>query len=437
MQSDLLLIIFALALVLLNGFFVAAEFGLVKLRSTRVKAIAKNYRWIGKILIKVHKNLDTYLSTCQLGITLTSLGLGWLGEPAFAMLIEPLLSLAGVESDELVKGISFAAAFFIISYLHIVIGELVPKSLAIRMSERLSIWTAPGLYFFYWLMFPAIWVLNQSANLILHMLNLKSSELSDSNYSSEELKMILRASRPREEFNAIEWKVLAQAIDFKELVISDLMRPFGEAVALYEADTFAQNLEKMTSHRYSRYPWIGLDSTIKGIIHVKDVFVAMAKDNSFNDLESLVRQVELVSPDTHASELFKRLKKGAPHFTVVGYDDWEPLGFVTLDNLLSALVGDIRDEFKRSQAEWITLEDGSLLGKGTVPINTLERTLGIDIVSEEADTVAGLVLWKLAELPAEGQRIPFEQFDVVIKKMAGPKVLLVRVYPNVASNNQD
>jgi CBS domain containing-hemolysin-like protein len=286
-------------------------------------------------------------------------------------------------------------------------------------------------------MFPAIWVLNQSANLILHMLNLKSSELSDSNYSSEELKMILRASRPREEFNAIEWKVLAQAIDFKELVISDLMRPFGEAVALYEADTFAQNLEKMTSHRYSRYPWIGLDSTIKGIIHVKDVFVAMAKDNSFNDLESLVRQVELVSPDTHASELFKRLKKGAPHFTVVGYDDWEPLGFVTLDNLLSALVGDIRDEFKRSQAEWITLEDGSLLGKGTVPINTLERTLGIDIVSEEADTVAGLVLWKLAELPAEGQRIPFEQFDVVIKKMAGPKVLLVRVYPNVASNNQD
>jgi CBS domain containing-hemolysin-like protein len=437
MQSDLLLIIFALALVLLNGFFVAAEFGLVKLRSTRVKAIAKNYRWIGKILIKVHKNLDTYLSTCQLGITLTSLGLGWLGEPAFARLIEPLLSLAGVESDELVKGISFAAAFFIISYLHIVIGELVPKSLAIRMSERLSIWTAPGLYFFYWLMFPAIWVLNQSANLILHMLNLKSSELSDSNYSSEELKMILRASRPREEFNAIEWKVLAQAIDFKELVISDLMRPFGEAVALYEADTFAQNLEKMTSHRYSRYPWIGLDSTIKGIIHVKDVFVAMAKDNSFNDLESLVRQVELVSPDTHASELFKRLKKGAPHFTVVGYDDWEPLGFVTLDNLLSALVGDIRDEFKRSQAEWITLEDGSLLGKGTVPINTLERTLGIDIVSEEADTVAGLVLWKLAELPAEGQRIPFEQFDVVIKKMAGPKVLLVRVYPNVASNNQD
>lgn len=437
MQSDLLLIIFALALVLLNGFFVAAEFGLVKLRSTRVKAIAKNYRWIGKILIKVHKNLDTYLSTCQLGITLTSLGLGWLGEPAFARLIEPLLSLAGVESDELIKGISFAAAFFIISYLHIVIGELVPKSLAIRMSERLSIWTAPGLYFFYWLMFPAIWVLNQSANLILHMLNLKGSELSDSNYSSEELKMILRASRPREEFNAIEWKVLAQAIDFKELVISDLMRPFGEAVALYEADTFAQNLEKMTSHRYSRYPWIGLDSTIKGIIHIKDVFVAMAKDNSFNDLESLVRQVELVSPDTHASELFKRLKKGAPHFTVVGYDDWEPLGFVTLDNLLSALVGDIRDEFKRSQAEWITLEDGSLLGKGTLPINTLERTLGIDIVSEEADTVAGLVLWKLAELPVEGQRIPFEQFDVVIKKMAGPKVLLVRVYPNVASNNQD
>ena len=431
MQNELLLTLFAFGLVLLNGFFVAAEFGLVKLRSTRVKAVAKNHRWVGPILIKVHHDLDAYLSTCQLGITLTSLGLGWIGEPAFATLIEPLLLLMGVESEEVIKAVSFGAAFFIISYLHIVLGELVPKSLAIRMSEKLSIWTAPGLYFFYWLMFPAIWILNQSANLVLHSFNLKHVELSDSNYSTEELKMILRASRPRDEFNAIEWKVLAQAIDFKELVVSDLMRPFGEAVALYQADTFAQNLEKITSHRYSRYPWIGLDCEVNGIIHIKDVLVALARDSQFDDLASLVRHVEVVSPDTHAAELFSRLKAGTPHFVVVGYDDWEPLGFITLDNLLSALVGDINDEFKRSQSEWIKLEDGSLLGKGTLPINTLERTLGIDIESEEADTVAGLVLWKLAELPVEGQRVTFEPFDIVIKKMAGPKILLVRVYPRM------
>ena len=431
MQHEFLLIVFALALVLLNGFFVAAEFGLVKLRSTRVKAIAKSHRLIGPILVKVHQDLDAYLSTCQLGITLTSLGLGWIGEPAFARLLEPLLLLAGVESEELIKAISFGIAFFIISYLHIVIGELVPKSLAIRMSERLSLWTAPGLYFFYWLMFPAIWLLNKSANMILRTLRLNTLDGGDTNYTNDELKLILRASRPREELNAIEWKVLAQAIDFKTLVISDLMRPFGEVVALYEVDTFQQNVEKIINNRYSRYPWVAMDGTVNGVIHIKDVFVEMAKDNTFNNLSSLVRQVELVSPDTPASELFKRLKKGAPHFTVVAYDDWEPLGFVTLDNLLSALVGDISDEFKRSQSEWIKLEDESLLGKGTLPINTLERTLGIDIVSKDADTIAGLVLWKLTELPTEGQRVQFDQFDVVIKKMAGPKILLVRVYPKV------
>lgn len=432
MQNEFVLIAFALALVLLNGFFVAAEFGLVKLRSTRVKAIAKNHRWIGHILIKVHQDLDAYLSTCQLGITLTSLGLGWIGEPAFARLLEPALEAVGVQSEELIKAIAFGLAFFVISYLHIVIGELVPKSLAIRMSERLSIWTAPGLYIFYWLMFPAIWLLNKSANGVLRLLKLNSIEAGDTHYTQDELKVILRASRPREELNAIEWKVLAQAFDFKDLVISDLMRPFAEAVALHAAAPFQQNLDKMVSHRYSRYPWIGLDGTVQGMVHIKDVFVELAKDSHFDQLGSVVRQVALVSPDTPASALFRKLRNGAPHFTVVAYDEAEPLGFITLDNLLSALVGDISDEFKRSQSEWIKLEDGSLLGKGTLPLNTLERTLGIDIFSKEADTLAGLVLWKLTELPVEGQRIPLDQFDVVIKKMSGPKILLVRVFPHIA-----
>jgi CBS domain containing-hemolysin-like protein len=132
--------------------------------------------------------------------------------------------------------------------------------------------------------------------------------------------------------------------------------------------------------------------------------------------------------------LFRKLQKGAPHFTVVGYENAPPIGFITLDNLLSALVGDIRDEFRQSQSEWTKLDDGSLLGKGSLPINTLERTLGIDIASEDADSIAGLVLWKLADLPKEGQRIEFGTFDVVVKKMMGPRILLVRVYPKALPN---
>lgn len=431
MNDNFFLIVLALFLVLLNGFFVAAEFGLVKLRSTHVRAIAKNLGWRGRMLAKVHGSLDAYLSACQLGITLASLGLGWVGEPAFATLIEPVLVSVGVTSQKLIHGIAFVVAFFTISYLHIVVGELVPKTLAIRMSERIGLWTAPGLYAFYWIMFPAIWLLNQSSNVVINALKLKSKEGHDAHYSPEELKLILRSSRPNQDFSSSEWKVLAQAIDFRELEVSDLMHPFNDAAVLHEGNSFKQHVEHIAQHRYSRYPLIASDGHVTGIVHIKDLFIALSKDSGFTDIHSLIRPVKIVPPDTPATELFRQLQQGAPHLTVVAYENNPPVGFITLDNLLSALVGDIRDEFRQSQSEWTKLDDGSLLGKGTLPLNTLERTLGIDIESEEAYTVAGLVLWKLAELPKEGQRIHFEQFDVVIKKMLGPKILLVRVYPKL------
>jgi CBS domain containing-hemolysin-like protein len=429
MSANFLLIFIAFLLVLLNGFFVAAEFSLVKLRSTRVRTIAKTLGWRGRMLAKVHMDLDAYLSACQLGITLSSLGLGWIGEPAFAALIEPTLSNIGIINQKLIHSIAFIFAFFTISYLHIVIGELVPKSLAIRMSERVGIWTAPALFTFYWLMFPAIWLLNQSANIVIGTLKLKTKAGHDAHYSPEELKLILRSSNASSEFSHDEWKVLAQAIDFRELEVSDLMRPFNESVALMEDDSFDDHIKKILQHRYSRYPVLNSKGIVTGIVHIKDIFVALRKNADFTYIQSIARPIEQVSPTTHAITLFRKLQKGAPHFMVVGYENAPPIGFITLDNLLSALVGDIRDEFRQSQSEWEKLDDGSLLGKGSLPLNTLERTLGIDIASDDADTIAGLVLWALGDLPKEGQLIEFTSFDVVVKKMAGPRILLVRVYP--------
>jgi CBS domain containing-hemolysin-like protein len=260
-------------------------------------------------------------------------------------------------------------------------------------------------------------------------LKLKTKAGHDSHYSSEELKLILRSSRASDEFSDDEWKVLAQAIDFRELEVSDLMHPFSEAVALFEEDSFDANMDRILQHRYSRYPVVNADGIVTGIIHIKDIFVALRKDADFVDIKSLARPIEQIPPTTHAMTLFRKLQKGAPHFTVVGYEDAAPIGYITLDNLLSALVGDIRDEFRQSQSEWAKLDDGSLLGKGSLPLNTLERTLGIDIESEDADTIAGLVLWALGDIPKEGQLIEFAAFDVVVKKMIGPRILLVRVYP--------
>lgn len=433
---NLLLIVAALLLVVLNGFFVAAEFGLVKLRQTRVRALARQGGWRGRILLTVHAHLDTYLSACQLGITLASLGLGWIGEPAFARLLAPVFTWLGVQSAELIHGIAFFFAFFTISFLHIVVGELAPKSMAIRMPERISLWTAAPLYAFYWLMYPAIAVLNMSANMVLRLFGLTASHGGEAGYSTDELKWILRSGPSGSAFTREGWNTVAQTLDFDRLKVSDLMRPIGEVAAFHRTRSFAQNMATAAQHRFSRYPYFDDDGeTVLGIVHLKDLFLAAQQDSSAIDLGKVLHPAALVSPDTPARELFRRFRDGAPHFALVGHPGLAPAGFLTLDNLLDALVGRIRDEFRQTDDDWIRLDDGTLAGKGSLSIFSLERMLGIDIASEHAESVGGLVMDRLGHLPREGQRIAFDAFDVVIKRMEGPRIMRVHVHPktNAAS----
>ena len=230
--ADFGLVLFALFLVLLNGFFVAAEFAIVKLRATKVDALAAKNGWRGHILRTVHNQLDAYLSACQLGITLASLGLGWVGEPAFAHLLEPLLGAIGIESPKLVHGIAFFTAFFIISYLHIVIGELAPKSWAIRKPELLSLWTAAPLYLFYWAMYPAIFLLNASANAILRIAGQgEPGPHHEHHYSRDELKLILHSSRASDPSDQ-DMRVLASAVELGELEVVDWANSREDLVSL-------------------------------------------------------------------------------------------------------------------------------------------------------------------------------------------------------------
>lgn len=434
MGTNLFLVFIACGLVLLNGFFVAAEFSLVKLRETRAQAIAKTHGWRGGMLLRVHRNLDAYLSACQLGITLASLGLGWIGEPAFAELLRPVLTWAGIEREAVIHAIAFSVAFFIISYLHIVIGELAPKSMAIRRPESVGIWTAAPLYAFYWLTYPAIWVLNHSSNWLLAKLGAEIDSGHERRYSAEELKIILRSSRADANITAREWHVLAQALDFRDLKVADLMRPFNEVVALSSGKSLDWNIDRIVQHRFSRYPYLNDDGRVIGVVHLKDIFFALQKDPLPESLDSLSRSAPMVKPNFSATELFRRFQQGMPHFAVVAWEDGWPLGFITLDNLLGALVGEIRDEFRSLQQDWMKLDDGSLLGKGSLPIFTLERALGVDVEETEVDSVAGLIIERLRDIPKEGERVEFDQFDAVVKKMKGPQIVLVRVYPKPPSD---
>ncbi|MBI3228678.1 MAG: HlyC/CorC family transporter [Burkholderiales bacterium] len=433
-MENFFLVIVALALVALNGFFVAAEFGLVKLRATRVRALLKQGGLRSRILAKMHGHLDNYLSACQLGITLASLGLGWIGEPAFASLLEPVIHFVGIQSPKIIHGIAFFFAFFTISFLHIVVGELAPKSLAIRLPEKISLWAALPLYGFYWAMFPAIWVLNTSSSAVLRLLGLNAGHEHENHYSADEIKLILRSSTATENFSRDEWNILAQTLDFRELEVSDLMRPFSEVIALSRSKTTQENMEIACHHRFSRYPYLDSDgSTMLGMLHLKDLFLAQQSGKSIEDLSKFLLKVEHVEPNMSALRLFRRFRDGAPHFAIVGNKGQRPLGFLTLDNLLSALVGQIRDEFRQTENDWTRLDDGSLIGKGSLPLQTLERALGIDIDNEEVDSVGGLLMYTLGNIPHEGQRLVFDGFSVVVKKMSGPRIVLVRVFPGDAN----
>jgi len=438
-MQNVLLVVLALLLVALNGFFVAAEFGIVTLRKTRVRAIAKTGGLRGRILYKVHSQLDAYLSACQLGITLASLGLGWVGEPAFAKLLEPVFALLGITSAQIIHGVSFAVAFSVISFLHIVVGELAPKSLAIRVPEAVGLWSAVPLYGFYWTMYPAIWLLNESANLVLRIAGLSGVGSHETHYSNDELKLILRTNTgtPGERFTHDERHILAQSLEFAQHTVADLMRPINEVSALYASRSLEQNLDTMRRNRFSRYPYFDEDGEeVLGVIHLKDLFFAEQSGKDIDDLTEHLRPVELISARTPAIELFRRFRGGAPHFALIGEKGKRPVGFITLDNLLGAIVGEIRDEFRLNENDWLPQGDGTYIGKASLPIVSLERVLGIDSDNEamgldEVESVGGLLMAKLGDIPKQGQRIEFPKFDVVVKKTNGPRILLVKVIPQL------
>lgn len=429
--ADIGLLLFAFFLVLLNGFFVAAEFAMVKLRATRVEAIAARHGWRGHILRTVHAQLDAYLSACQLGITLASLGLGWVGEPAFAHLLEPLFALLGVESPALIHGVSFFVAFFIISYLHIVVGELAPKSWAIRKPELLSLWTAAPLYAFYWLMYPAIYLLNASANAILRIAGQgEPGPHHEHHYSREELKLILHSNRARDPSDQ-DLRVLASAVELGELEVLDWANSREDLVYLERHAPLEDVFALFRRHKYSRYPvYDEASGEFVGILHIKDLLLHLSLLEmlpSALKLDDLLHPVERVAKHMPLAGLLERFRQGGSHFALVEEADHKVIGYLTMEDVLEALVGDIQDEHRKAERGILAYQPGKLLVRGDTPLAKIERLLGIDLDHVEAETLAGLIYESLKRVPDAGEAIQVEGLQVIIKKMRGPKIVLAKV----------
>jgi CBS domain containing-hemolysin-like protein len=426
--ETLLLTAVGFLLVLLNGFFVAAEFAIVKLRRTQAEELAQTAGLRGRVLLSVRTHLDAYLSACQLGITLASLGLGWIGEPAFARLVEPVLALAGIDDPEAIQAVSFACAFSFISFLHIVLGELAPKSLAIRRAEEVSLNTAVPLYAFYWLMYPFIWLLNGTANLVLRRMGVEMATEGDAAHSLDELRTVLKASHRHGEVGTVEAQIASRGLELGELVVGDVMRPLAELVSIDVDSPIDAVLAEVRQSRYTRYPVRDPDTQrFIGLLHIKDLVTAPERLRDIGSIRKFLRPLPFVKESDRLEDVLAAFRRGDPHFAIVTDLLDTEIGFVTFELVVESLFGPVEDEFAKGSPEWQRHPDGSVTGAASLSILSLESELGIVAPAVEANSVGGLVIETLGRIPEAGETVAYPGFEIEVLSMQGPRIVDVRV----------
>jgi magnesium and cobalt exporter, CNNM family len=427
-----------LSLVVLNGFFVASEFALVKVRSSQLDALEEEGNKRAAFVRHITANLDAYLSATQLGITLSSLGLGWFGEPYVAQLLQPLLWRIGVTSPAAVSGISFSVGFALITYLHIVLGELTPKTLAIRKSLGTSLLVSGPLHLFYSIFRPAIWFLKISARWVLRIVfrvNLVAQhELA---HSEEELRVILTGSDAQGGVTPLSKELLINALDFRRRVVRDIMTPRGDVIYLDVQDSFETNLQVAFESGHTRFPLVQghLDNTI-GLIHVKDLMREMKKPNP--DLIGAKRDLMPVPELMPLEKLLKAFLAKRAHFAVVVDEYGGAVGIVTLDDVLGELVGEIKDEFDQEQArEFVRLNDKEFVVQGQLNLYELQELADLQIETSDVSTIGGYVVQLLGHLPRQGEQVHVEDYLVTITQTDGRRILQLHFKREESSPKQD
>lgn len=394
MWLQLLYIAAALVLILLNAFFVLAEFAIVKVRTTRLRELSEAGDRRASIALDIVQRLDAYLSACQLGITVASLGLGWIGEPAFARLLEPVLGRIGVTDPRLIHSVAFAVGFSIITLLHIVLGELAPKSLAIRRADRAALRVARPLRWFYLLSFPAMWVLNSTSNLVLRALRIPMASEMERAYSHEELKMLLGASLEQGVFTLSRLLMMENVLDFGTLKVENVDIHADKVVLLDPAKPWAENLEVIRKRRFSRYPL--KEPKIRRVVHIKDIALRLASGEPM-DLLAVARKVHAVAPSMSLEELLKHFTTTNTHMAIVEEAE-RFIGIVTLEDVIEELIGTVRDEFEKvidHRLTEIVPRNGVVLGLEARDKESAIRELASRLAASRADLDAGLAVTEI------------------------------------------
>jgi CBS domain containing-hemolysin-like protein len=383
---NLFLIAFLIAA---TAFFVATEFAIIKIRPSRVDQMVMEGKSQALAIQKVTSNLDGYLSACQLGITVTALGLGWLGEPTVEKILHPLFEQFNLPG-ELVTLISFIVAFALITFLHVVIGELAPKSIAIQKAEMVSIICARPIIIFYKVMYPFIWLLNGSANQLIRLFGLRPAKEHEEAHSEEELRIILSESYKSGKINQSEYGYVNKIFAFDDLMAKEIMVPRTDMVCLDLLDSLDKNIRIMREEQYTRFPVIEEDKDhVIGMINTKKYFLNCEK-GLFHDLQNIMQPVLSVPDTTAVKSLLKKMQKNRVHMAILLDEYGGTSGLITIEDILEEIVGEIRDEFDAEEGQEIEIMDHHhMIVDGKVSLSFIFDQLGVEFDTEGLDTIGG------------------------------------------------
>ncbi len=423
--------------VLLNAFFVAAEFAIVKVRSTQLDALIEEGNRTARLARRSLRNLDGYLSATQLGITIASIALGMVGEPVVARVVQPMMFKMGFTSETVISYSSLFISFGLVTFLHVVLGELTPKSLAIRRALGTTLAISAPLHFFYVAFKPAIWLLNGTANWLLKTLfRLEPASESELAHSEEELRHIVAESQKSKEVTETEKDILLNALALNDRCVRDVMTPRNRVDSLDANATFEVNLQAAVLHKHTRYPLVEghLDNSI-GLIHIKDLLSLVGQPNA--DLRSIKRTLEMVPEMMPIDKLLRFFLDRHVHCALAVDEYGGSVGFVTLDNVMEEIVGDIQDEFDQEVSEFRRVNENEFIVDGMLNLYELAEKAHLEIESEDVTTIGGYVTHLLGHFPKDGEKVRIEEYEVTTLKADQRRVHLLQFNKVPASSDDE
>lgn len=424
-------LLFVLFLIAMTAFFVATEFAIVKLRPSRVNQLVDEGVPHALAVKKVTTHMNEYLSACQLGITIASLGLGWLGEPTFVQLFAPLLTLVGL-SGAVMHLLSFIIGFSVITYISVVVGELLPKTVALVHAEAMALRFAVPIIWFYRILFPFIWLLNESANALARLLGFHPERIHDQAHTEEEIRLILSNSLASGEITNTEYGYVNRIFSFDELSAKEIMVPRTAMVCLY-ADRSLQDIWRtVRREQYTRFP-VARDNKdqIIGMINTKQLFLEADHQLDY-PWERVIRPVLMLPETAPIKTVLRRMQREHLHMAVLLDEYGGTAGLITIEDILEEIVGEIRDEFDEDEVREITkLTEGRYLMDGITPLVHVTQLVQVAFNDDEADTIGGWLIHRNSELRV-GQKLTYGPLTFIVKRKERHRIKLVEMLVNAS-----